>query len=156
MVPQMPQSIREALKRRGRVLRMDDAVVANVTGKTLRSVITGQEDKTATVNTDDYGGYRGKLKGFARHDVVNHSADEYARRNPDGTVSHVNSCESFFSLFKRGVIGSWHHVSREHLPKYASEFEFRWNTRKMTDGGRMAAGIPCVEGKRLMYRQPGN
>jgi hypothetical protein len=49
---------------------------------------------------------------------------------------------------------AWHNVSREHLPKYVNEFEFRWNTRKLTDGARMAAAIPMVEGKRLFYRRP--
>jgi hypothetical protein len=43
----------------------------------------------------------------------------------------INSCESFFSLLKRGVYGSWHHVSKEHLPKYANEFSredfLEWN-----------------------------
>jgi len=68
----------------------------------------------------------------------------------------VNHCESFFSLLKRGVYGSWHHVSREHLPKYANEFAFRWDTRKDTDGERMEKFMPMIEGKRLMYRKPLN
>jgi hypothetical protein len=57
---------------------------------------------------------------------------------------------------KRGVYGAWHHVSREHLPKYANEFAFRWSTSKMTDGARTACAIPLIDGKRLMYRQPAN
>ncbi len=68
-------------------------------------------------------------------------------------MSGINHCESFFSLLKRGVHGSWHHVSREHLPKYAGEFQFRWNTRKLTDGERLTQAIAKVEGKRLTYRQ---
>jgi hypothetical protein len=55
-------------------------------------------------------------------------------------------------LLKRGVHGSWHHVSREHLPKYAGEFAFRWNHRHVNDGERMMAFVPKIEGKRLMYR----
>jgi hypothetical protein len=55
---------------------------------------------------------------------------------------------------KRGKYGAFHCVSREHLPKYMNEFEYRWNTRKLTDGARMAVGIPMIEGKRLMYHQP--
>ena len=85
-----------------------------------------------------------------------HSRYEYARHNADGTVSHVNTCESFFSLLKRAVFGSWHCISAEHLSKYASEFEFRWNTRKTTDGERMVTFMPRIAGKRLMYRQPAN
>lgn len=104
------------------------------------------------LNTDDSGVYRRQFKDFKRHDVVNHSKEEYARHNPDGTVSHINACENFFSLLKRGVVGSWHHVSREHLPKYASEFAFRWKSRKLKDGQRMRAAIGMIEEKRLMYR----
>jgi hypothetical protein len=84
---------------------------------------------------------------------VVHSKREYSRNNPDGTKSGINHCESFFSLLKRGVVGSWHHVSREHLAKYAGEFEFRWNTRKDTDGERLEKAVARVEGKRLTYRQ---
>ena len=110
-------------------------------------------DTSAVINTDESGVYRDKLKDFKGHNVVNHSAKEYVLKNADGTLSHVNTGESFFSLLKRGVMGAWHDVSREHLPKYAGEFESRWNTRKMTDGRRMAAAIGKIEGKRLTYRE---
>jgi hypothetical protein len=73
---------------------------------------------------------------LASKQAANHSYDEYYRRNQDGTISTTNGAESFFSLLKRGVYGSWHHVSREHLPKYANEFAFRWGTSKLTDGAR--------------------
>ncbi len=94
-----------------------------------------------------------QFKDYARHDVVNHTKLEYSRNNPDGTQSGINSCESFFSLLKRGVVGSWHHVSREHLPKYANEFEFRWRHRKISDGERMVKTVEAVQGKRLTYKQ---
>lgn len=132
---------------------MRTRVVSNVTQKNLRAAITECVDRDATLNTDDSGVYRKQFPDYARHDIVNHSAEEYARHNADGTVSHVNTAESFFSLFKRGVVGAWHHVSREHLPKYVGEFAFRWSTRKLTDGERMRLAIPLVEGKRLTYRQ---
>jgi hypothetical protein len=80
----------------------------------------------------------------------------YARHNPDGTVSHVNTCESWFSLMKRSVFGAWHCISPEHLPKYASELEYRWNTRHVSDGERMAKFVPLISGKRLFYKQPAN
>jgi transposase-like protein len=131
---------------------MHTRVVSNVTQKNLRAAITECVDKGATLNTDQSGVYRGRFKDYKRHDIVNHSKLEYARHNPDGTVSHVNSCESFFSLLKRGVYGAWHHVSREHLPKYADEFAFRWTRRKITDGERTVAAIKCIEGKRLTYK----
>jgi len=131
-------------------------VIPSVTAKTIGKFLHECVSKTATVNTDEHAAYKIPMKNFGRHDCVNHGKYEYARHNPDGTVSHVNTCESFFSLLKRGVFGSWHCVSREHLPKYANEFEFRWNTRKQTDGERMVNFVPMIEGRRLMYRQPKN
>jgi transposase-like protein len=139
-----------ALIERGGLMRTK--VVSNVTVKNLGAAIRECVDTSAVINTDESGVYRNKLKDYKGHNVVNHSAKEYVLKNTDGTLSHVNTGESFFSLLKRGVMGAWHHVSREHLPKYAGEFEFRWNTRKMTDGRRMAAAIGKIEGKRLTYR----
>ena len=127
-------------------------VVSNVTQKNLRKAINECVDKGSIINTDDSGVYRSQLKAFAGHNVVNHSAKEYARKLDDGSVAHVNSAESFFSLLKRGVHGAWHHVSREHLPKYADEFAFRWTHRNITDGERMLKAIKATEGKRLSYK----
>jgi len=132
---------------------MATRVVSNVTQKNLGAALHDCVSKDATVNTDEHTAYRKPLKDWAKHNTVVHSRYEYTRRNKDGTVSGINSCESFFSLLKRGVYGSWHHVSREHLPKYANEFAFRWNTRGLTDGERMETAIGMVTGKRLTYRQ---
>lgn len=128
-------------------------VVSNVTQKNLGQALHDCVSKDADVHTDEHGAYRNPLKAWKSHSTVVHSRREYSRRNPDGTVSGINSCESFFSLLKRGVYGSWHHVSREHLPKYANEFAFRWNTRSQTDGERMETALGMVSGKRLTYRQ---
>lgn len=133
--------------------QMRTRVVSNVTQKNLKQALNECVDTSAIVNTDDSGVYRNQLKAFKEHRVVNHSAKQYALSMPDGSKAHVNTCESFFSLLKRGVHGAWHHVSREHLPKYAGEFEFRWNHRKVTDGERTVAAIMATEGKRLTYRQ---
>src|SRR5438067_766391 len=70
-----------------------------------------------------------------------------------GTDTHSNTIEGVFSLIKRGVMGTFHSVSRKHLPNYLNEFEFRWNTRKMNDGQRVAQAIKQVDGKRLKYRE---
>jgi transposase-like protein len=140
-----------ALVERGGEMRT--RVVSNVTQKNLGKILNECVSKSAIVNTDEHGAYRNPLKEYQRHDRVVHSRFEYSRPLPDGSKAGVNHCESFFSLLKRGVQGSWHHVSREHLPKYANEFEFRWNTRKMKDGERMVAAMGKVEGKRLTYQQ---
>jgi transposase-like protein len=136
--------------------KMHTRVVSNVSQKNLGQCLNECVDKSAIVNTDNHDAYKPALKEYKRHDTVNHSRFEYSRTNADGTKSGINTCESFFSLLKRGVYGSWHHVSREHLPKYANEFGFRWNTRKLTDGARMAFAVPMIEGKRLLYRKPAN
>jgi transposase-like protein len=128
-------------------------VVASVTQKNLGKALAECVDKGAIVNTDDSGASRGTVKSYKAHHVVNHSAKEYVLNLPTGELAHVNTCESFFSLLKRGVYGSWHHVSREHLPKYANEFAFRWNHRKVTDGERTVAAVKATQGKRLTYRQ---
>lgn len=127
-------------------------IVSNITQKNAGQMIRECVSKEATLNTDEHSAYRGQFKDYKRHDVVNHSKMEYSRTNADGTKSGINTAESFFGLFKRGIVGSWHHISLEHLPKYANEFEFRWNTRKMTDGERMKKFVPLVEGKRLTYK----
>jgi transposase-like protein len=79
-------------------------VVADVTQKNLKAAISTHVSQDAVINTDDSGVYRGKLKAYKAHHVVNHSAKEYAIKMPDGASAHVNSCESFFSLLKRGVV----------------------------------------------------
>ena len=78
--------------------------------------------------TDEHAGYRHLgAHGFV-HKTVNHSAKQYVV----GSV-HTNTIESFWSLIKRGIIGNYHHVSREYLPLYLNEFSFRFNNRKNPD-----------------------
>ena len=135
---------------------MKTRVVNSVTMKNLGRVLHECVSPQAVVHTDEHPGYRKPLKEWKAHHTVVHSKFEYSRPLPDGSKAGINTCESFFSLLKRGVFGAWHSVSREHLQKYADEFAFRWNTRKISDGERMAAAVPMAEGKRLMYRKPHN
>ena len=101
--------------------------------------------------TDSSPIYRYALgKPFARHGMTDHKSGQYA--SPDGT--HTNTVESAFSLLKRGIMGTFHSVSKEHLHRYVAEFDFRWNTRKMDDGARTATAIRQAEGKRLRYKEP--
>jgi transposase-like protein len=78
--------------------------------------------------TDDSPCYRDLTKAGFRHESVNHRAKEYVR----GRV-HTNTLENFWSLLKRGILGSYHHVSKEYLPLYVAEFQFRYNNRKNPD-----------------------
>jgi hypothetical protein len=77
--------------------------VASVTQKNLRASLSQCVAKETVINIDQAGVYKRLKNQFKRHDVVNHSIDEYARDNDDGSVAHVNTAESFFSLLKRGV-----------------------------------------------------
>jgi len=128
-------------------------VIASVTQKNLGAALGECVSKAAVVNTDEHPGYKGPLKHWKAHQTVNHSRGEYQRQNPDGSRTSTNTAESFFSLLKRAIIGAWHHISREHLPKYANEFAFRWNTRQDSDGQRLERFAHWIEGKRLTYRQ---
>jgi len=80
---------------------------------------------------------------------VRHSYGEYVR----GDI-HTNTIEGFFALLKRGLYGTFYAVSKKHLHRYVSEAEFKWNTRKVNDGERIAAAIKGADCKRLMYRGP--
>lgn len=89
-------------------------------------------------------------KEFAEHGIVTHSAGEYAR----GDVT-TNPVESNFAVLKRGLYGTFHHVSEKHLQRYATEFDFRWDHRAAmgyTDIQRTDAMLAGIAGKRLMYR----
>lgn len=128
-------------------------VIASVTQKNLGAALGECVSQEAVVNTDEHPGYKSPLKHWKEHQTVNHSRGEYQRQNQDGSRASTNTAESFFSLLKRAIIGAWHHISREHLPKYANELAFRWNTRQDSDGKRLERFARWIEGKRLTYRQ---
>ena len=131
-------------------------VVPNVTQKNVAQFIQENVANGSVVNTDQSRIYHTILypiiKHGGRHDIVNHKDCEYSRLNPDGTVSGINHAESFFSLLKRGLMGIFHAVSKEHLHRYCNEFAFRWDTRRLNDGERVVEAIKRSEGKRLMYK----
>ena len=128
--------------------------VANVTGENLKPILVSQINKATYVMTDESTVYPGITGGFSGHGTVNHSAQEYVR----GTFWHTNTAENYFSIFKRGIVGTYHHVSEAHLHRYAAEFDFRYNRRSglgINDAARTAAAMRGAEGKRLTYRQAG-
>jgi hypothetical protein len=101
--------------------------------------------------TDQAGVYEKLGPFFASHEVVNHSIKEYSR----GDVT-TNSAESSFALLKRGLVGTFHSVSEQHLQRYATEFDFRWNTRQklgFNDTDRAAHVLKNIGGRRLTYRR---
>jgi transposase-like protein len=129
--------------------------VANVDGENLRPILKEQIDKATHVMTDDSTVYPPITGEFAGHSTVNHSIEEYVRC---GGFIHTNTIENYFSIFKRGVIGVYHHVSEQHLKRYLCEFDFRYNEREalgVDDAARMSKSIPGIVGRRLTYRRIG-
>lgn len=126
-------------------------VLQRVTAADLSVVIAENAHLSCRLITDDLNAYKQVGTAFyGGHEIVKHSAKEYARR---GTDVHSNTIEGVFSLLKRGVMGTFHSVSKKHLANYLNEFEFRWNTRYVDDGARVTAAIRQVDGKRLEYRE---
>jgi hypothetical protein len=69
--------------------------------------------------------------------------------------AHINTAESYFAVFKRGIYGTYHHVSQKHLKRYLCEFDFRYNERSalgVEDSERTTKALSGIVGKRLMYR----
>jgi len=135
--------------------------VTTVNGKSLKPIIKAQVDAASSVMTDEHGAYVGLGNHFERHGSVGHYAGEYVRGN-----IHTNTIEGFFSILKRGIIGTFHHVSPQHLQRYATEFDFRYNhreTRVKVDGKWAKAGysdaerttelLKGISHKRLTYRR---
>lgn len=123
-----------------------------ISGKMFDGIKEGlkQVAPEAHLMTDDARLYWKVGKAFASHNTVNHSKGEYGR----GPV-HTNTIEGFFSVFKRGMKGVYQHCSEDHLQRYLTEFDFRYNHRSslgVEDGQRVVDALRGIEGKRLTYR----
>jgi transposase-like protein len=127
--------------------------VANVTGKTLRPIMVKHVDRKSALMTDDAGQYRPIGVEFASHETVNHGIEEYVRGD-----AHSNTVEGYFSILKRGVVGTYHHISEAHLARYLAEFDFRYSNRialGVDDTMRADELLRGIGGKRLTYRRIG-
>lgn len=142
------RAVMSLVERGGRVrsFHIDD-----VNPNTLRKVLVTQVDRKSTLMTDDSHFYKPVGKEFAGHESVNHSEEEYVRG-----LAHTNTIEGFFSIFKRGMIGVYQHCGEQHLKRYLTEFDFRYNHRaalKINDEMRAVALLKGIEGRRLTYRR---
>lgn len=123
--------------------------VAKVTGKTLRNAVVRNIDRASRLQTDELYMYRPIGKEFkGGHGTVQHSAHQYAKGK-----DYTNSAENFFSILKRGLIGTYQNVSEAHLGRYLSEFDFRYTNRKISDQERAMQALKGIGGKRLTYRR---
>ncbi len=131
---------------RSKSVKVDDLTIP-----TIRTFLFENIVLDSTLNTDEAQHYKAAGREFAAHEAVNHSAQEYAR----GAVT-TNTIEGFFSIFKRGMVGTYQHCGEQHLQKYLNEFDFRYSNRialGIDDGMRTARAIKGAEGKRLTYRR---
>jgi transposase-like protein len=118
----------------------------------IREIMVRNVSRKSVLHTDEARVYVNIGKEFAAHETVQHTHGEYSR---DGV--HSNSIENAWSVFKRGMFGTYQHCGEAHLPRYLAEFDFRRNYRSalgFNDEDRAKEAVKGAEGKRLMYRQP--
>ena len=130
--------------------------VAGTSAHDVIPIVNENVAKEAAVMTDSAAMYRGdRLRSFASHDRVDHSISEYARYEEGRPVIHTNTVEGYFSVFKRGMRGTYQHCKEKHLHRYLAEFDFRYNARValgVNDHMRAERLLRGAKGKRLTYR----
>ena len=139
-----------ALVERGGNVRSFHVAVAD--SNTVAGIVNANVRKESRLHTDESKLYIKVGGDFAAHETVNHGAKEYAR----GDVT-TNTIESYFSVFKRGMRGTYQHCSEKHLHRYLAEFDFRYNNRialGVDDTNRANELAKGIVGKRLTYRRP--
>lgn len=147
--PHAGKEIVMALVQRGGKVRSQH--IDRVTGATLKPVLREYLAEGVHIMTDSATGLKDTSKENWKHSRVNHSAGEYVRYE-NGVCISTNTVEGYFSLLKRAVYGTYHHVSKQHLHRYLSEFDFRYNARELDDVKRAEMALDGTNGKRLFYR----
>jgi hypothetical protein len=128
--------------------------VESVSIADMKPIIDANVAKETAIMTDQGASYPVIAKDFASHDVVNHAKDEYVRREGEKVVS-TNTVEGYYSIFKRGMIGTYQHCDEKHLHRYLAEFDFRYSNRVKLgcdDVMRAERALKGIVGKRLTYR----
>jgi transposase-like protein len=142
-------SVVSVLQRNGRVQSMH---VERVTAENLKPIVEKMVCESAHLMTDSSTVLNSVTSGTGRkHDTVNHNEKEYVRYE-DGACITTNTVEGFFGNLKRGINGVYHHVGKQHLHRYLSEFDFRYNAREVSDVERRDMAIAQSGGKRLKFR----
>ncbi|QFT60432.1 ISXO2-like transposase domain protein [Sulfitobacter sp. THAF37] len=127
-------------------------VVDDIKVKTITEILNENMSREAVLHRDEARHYITIGRQFAAHGVVEHGKDEYvSRANPE---VHTNTVEGFYSIFKRGMKGVYQHCGKQHLHRYAAEFDFRYNNRVangVEDLERGEIALRATVGKRLTY-----
>jgi transposase-like protein len=121
-------------------------VIKRETAAEMKNVIRQHIAPDANVMTDEHRAYMALRKNGWKHEIVAHTKEEWVRGNV-----HTQGIENFWSLFKRGVIGSFHSVSVKHLHRYLNEFSFRFNNRESQDIFNMVVANLLI-GSALRYK----
>ena len=130
--------------------------VKTATKNSVREILVTNVSRKSDLHTDESQLYKAVGKEFASHKTVTHGwggGGEYV--GPDGQTT--NAAENFFGIFKRGMVGTYHKCEEQHLQRYVTEFEFRFNHRTVlgvSDNMHAEALLKGIEGKRLTYRGP--
>jgi transposase-like protein len=131
--------------------------VARATKDAVQEVLFRNADRKSKLYTDEAYIYKTPGKDYDKHRTVNHSKDEWGRKEDHGYV-HTNTIENVFSVFKRGMGGVYQHCAEKHLHRYLAEFDFRYNRRSalgVEDNERHDMLLAAIRGKRLTYRRIG-
>lgn len=122
-------------------------VIQDTKAKTIKPVIEKLVKDGSIIVTDEWLGYNNLSDNYS-HVVINHSQEEYKRG-----AFHTNTIEGFWSLLKRGIYGIYHQVSKKHLHRYCTEFEYRYNSRKTTSNDRFDASLLNTVNRKLTYKE---
>jgi transposase-like protein len=125
--------------------------VKRATSKTVREILVTNVSRKSELHTDESPLYTVVGREFSEHKTVNHGK-EYVGSEGQST----NAAENFFGIFKRGMLGTYHKCDEQHLQRYITEFEFRFNNRTalgVNDKMRAETLLKGIEGKRLTYRR---
>jgi transposase-like protein len=137
--------------------KVRSAVIDGRNMQDVRAAVRANLDPDSVLHTDGAQFYKGMMP-IGRHESVDHDKQYTRKAKGNAATVHTNTAEGYFSLVKRGIVGTFHHVSPAHLPRYLNEFDFRMNTRKklgFDDATRAALILKGAAGKRLTYRQVG-
>ena len=126
--------------------------VDRATKSDVREILVRNVDRKSNLMTDESAIYLDAGQEFNRHYRVNHSANEFKKPYLLGDA-YTNTLEGYYSIFKRGMRGIYQHCGEQHLQRYVTEFDFRYNHRKIDDCERRDKVLEGISGKRLTYRR---
>lgn len=153
------RTILSLVERRGKIRSFK---LGGNTRQEIGAAIRANVAPESVLHTDGSKIYHG-LHATAGHESVDHSK-EYVRKSKIANLGsiemwpdvHTNTLEGFFSVFKRGMVGTYQHCGEQHLQRYLAEFDFRANHRTKLgydDAARAEMALKGITGKRLTYRR---